>query len=199
MRLVACLIAGGLLICSGCQPSEDPLVQESQTQYLTSECPANPTTISDMGGQAELPAEVTLAGRIYGGDFSPFDPQVASFTMIDLPAPGHQHDDPGDCPFCKHKADNAAMAVVRLLGQDGQPLSVPADKLLGLAENQDVVVRGFPVRVDDMLMVDATRVHILSNDDAVELSKQFELQRAASKGEAAVSVSTASQTDNLTD
>lgn len=199
MRFVAWLMGAGLLVCVGCQPTEDPLVQKSQKQYLTLECPTNATTISEMEGQAELPAEVTLAGRIYGGDFSPFDAQVATFTMIDLPTPGHNHEDPGDCPFCKHKADNAALAVVRFVGDDGQPLNVPADKLLGLAQNQDVVVRGFPTKVDDMLMVDATLVHLLSSDDAVALSKQFQLQRDAPEEELAVSVATAPEGGSPTD
>jgi hypothetical protein len=194
MRFIACLIAASFVVASGCQPAADPLVQQSQQQYLTSECPSDAKTIGEMTEQEELPGEVTLAGRIYGGDFSPFDPQAATFTMIDLPAPGHNHEDPGDCPFCKHKADNAAMAVVRLLGDDGQPLKVPADKLLGLTKNQDIVVRGVPTKVDDMLMLDATAVHVLNSDDAVKLSEQFELQRDTRKGETAVSTQSPSET-----
>lgn len=199
MRFVAWPMVAGLLVCVGCQPTEDPLVQKSQKQFLTSECPTNATTISEMEGQAELPAEVTLAGRIYGGDFSPFDAQVATFTMIDLPAPGHNHEDPGDCPFCKHKADNAAMAVVRLVGDDGQPLNLPADKLLGLAQNQDVVVRGLPSKVDTMLMVDATLVHLLSSDDAVALAKQFQLKGDTPEGDTAAAIATAPEGGSSTD
>lgn len=196
MRLIACLMAVSFVVLSGCQPASDPLVQQSQQQYLTSECPSDAKTIGEITGQEELPREVTLAGRIYGGDFSPFDPQAATFTMIDLPAPGHNHDDPGDCPFCKHKADNAAMAVIRLVGEDGQPLGAPADKLLGLTKNQDIVVRGVPTKVDDMLMVDAVAVHVLNPDDAVTLAQQFELQRVTRKGGAAVSTQSSSETDS---
>ncbi len=175
MKVRHLLLGASVIACLGCTADDSVVVHELQEQFLVNSCPPDPLSIRAVSAEPELMEQVTLAGRIYGGDFSPFDPNMAAFTMIDLPEPGHSHEDPGDCPFCKHKADNAEMVVVRLLGDDGQPLSISVDKMLGLKKNQDVVVRGVPSRVDDLLMVNATSVHVLDDGEAMELSKKFDL------------------------
>lgn len=172
------LIAITIASCTGCKPQEDPLVQQSRQRFLVNDFSGDPSPIVALAGTTQLPSEVTIAGRIYGGELSPFDPDVATFTIIELPEPGHSHDDPGDCPFCKHKADNAAMAVVQVLDEQGQPLGVPANKLLGLKTNQDVVVTGTPSKVGDLLMVNASAIHVLSEDAAQKLAAKFDREAA---------------------
>ena len=174
MKLWGLLALALSLQFAGCRPQDDPLVTKAKHQFLVTDCPTNPMSIATLANNPELAGMVTIAGRIYGGDMSPFDPHFATFTIIDLPEPGHSHEDPGDCPFCKHKADNAAMAVIQLLDDRQQPIGMPADKLLGLRPNQDVVVTGSPYRVDDLLLVKATTVHMLDEPTALELAKKFD-------------------------
>ena len=66
--------------------------------------------------------------------------------MLEIPAaddhaakPGHKAD---DCPFCKKRAANSPMAAVSFAGADGKVIPLEAQKLLGVAEGQDVVVKG---------------------------------------------------------
>ena len=176
--LLIALVALNVTV-SGCGRKEDPRLAHWQQQLLTSTCPQNPLSIASVSNSAALADEVTLAGRIYGGKQSPFDPDSASFTIIELPEPGHDHDDPGDCPFCKRKADNAAMAVVQVLDESGAPIAMPADKLLGLKQSQDVVVTGVPVRIGEILMLNASAVHVLDKEKALQLAAQFAGEHAS--------------------
>jgi hypothetical protein len=65
--------------------------------------------------------------------------------MLEIPTddhaakPGHKAE---DCPFCKKRTANSPIAAVSFAGADGRVIAVDAQKLLGVAEGQDVVVRG---------------------------------------------------------
>lgn len=91
------------------------------------------------------PQPVVVAGRIGGRGTSPFGKNEATFSMLDIPAddhaakPGHK---PDDCPFCKKRAANSPIAAVSFAGPDGKVIPLDAQKLLGVAEGQDVVVKG---------------------------------------------------------
>jgi hypothetical protein len=91
------------------------------------------------------PQPVVVAGRIGGRGTSPFGKNEATFSMLEIPAddhaaqPGHK---PDDCPFCKKRAANSPIAAVSFAGPDGKVIPLDAQKLLGVAEGQDVVVQG---------------------------------------------------------
>ncbi|MBD54608.1 MAG: hypothetical protein CMM05_05940, partial [Rhodopirellula sp.] len=91
------------------------------------------------------PTLVAIAGRIDAGDVEPFQDGVASFLISQLPEGDHAEGDPDhadNCPFCKRKLKNAPKAVVRILDDSGEVMTVDARQLLGIAKGDVVVVRG---------------------------------------------------------
>jgi hypothetical protein len=113
---------------------------------LLAEEPAGAVSITDAKAKlTPTPQPIVVAGRIGGRGTSPFGKNEASFSMLEIPTddhaakPGHK---PDDCPFCKKRAANSPIAAVSFAGGDGKVMPVDAQKLLGVAEGQDVVVRG---------------------------------------------------------
>ena len=115
-------------------------------RVLLAEEPAGAVSIADAKAKlTPTPQPVVVAGRIGGRGTSPFGKNEATFSMLEIPTddhaakPGHK---PDDCPFCKKRAANSPIAAVSFAGGDGKVMPVDAQKLLGVAEGQDVVVRG---------------------------------------------------------
>ena len=113
---------------------------------LLAEEPAGAVSIADAKAKlTPTPQPVVVAGRIGGRGTSPFGKNEATFSMLEIPAddhaakPGHK---PDDCPFCKKRAANSPIAAVSFAGADGRVIPLDAQKLLGVAEGQDVVVKG---------------------------------------------------------
>lgn len=113
---------------------------------LLAEEPAGAVSIADAKAKlGPTPQPVVVAGRIGGRGTSPFGKDEASFSMLEIPTddhaakPGHK---PDDCPFCKKRAASSPLAAVSFSGADGKVIPLDAQKLLGVAEGQDVVVRG---------------------------------------------------------
>ncbi|MCE9629500.1 MAG: hypothetical protein K8S94_02105 [Planctomycetia bacterium] len=113
---------------------------------LLAEEPAGAMTLA--AAKAKLtptPQPIVVAGRIGGRGTEPFGRNEATFSMLEIPAddhakkPGHK---PDDCPFCKKRNANSPIAAVSFMGADGKVIPVDAQKLFGLADGQDVVVRG---------------------------------------------------------
>ncbi len=170
-RCLACL---ALVILVSCSKSIDPIVAEAQHRFLASEVAGDPQSLATAIENFSEGMDVTVAGRIYASSSSPFDPRVASFAIIELPEPGHNHDDPNDCPFCKRKAELAASAIVQLCSPDGQPINMPANKLLGLEKNQDVVISGSCTQVGEIMIINADRLRVLEPDKATEIAAGFD-------------------------
>lgn len=116
---------------------------------------------------------VTVAGRIYALGMSPFDAKESVFTIMELPKPGHSHEDPGDCPFCLREMKNSKIAIVRVLDSSGKTYPQPADKLLGLTKNQDVIVQGKASQIGDTLVIELQSLHLLQEAASAELSTAF--------------------------
>jgi hypothetical protein len=113
---------------------------------ILAEEPAGALSIADAKAKlTATPQPVVVAGRIGGRGTSPFGKNEATFSMLEIPTddhaakPGHK---PDDCPFCKKRAANSPIAAVSFAGGDGKVIPLDAQKLLGVAEGQDVVVRG---------------------------------------------------------
>ena len=113
---------------------------------LLAEEPAGAISIADAKAKlGPTPQPVVVAGRIGGKGTSPFGRNEATFSMLEIPTddhaakPGHKAE---DCPFCKKRTANSPIAAVSFAGADGGVIAVDAQKLLGVAEGQDVVVRG---------------------------------------------------------
>ena len=74
-------------------------------------------------------------------------------------ADGHDH---SNCPFCSRGKDSTnSLAVVEFVDEQGQRLPIDARKLLGVKENQLVVVRGRP-KIDEFggLVVSADGIYL---------------------------------------
>ena len=146
---------------TGCNNAADQKLREIGTRFVLAEEPAAPASIeAAIAGIAEKP-EVTLLGRINAGASEPFDPAQATIVLSEAPDPAHNHD-PGDCPFCKRRLENAKSCIVRFLDEKGEVIKQDAQKLLGVAKNQDVVVTGRAKMLTelDILQVDASGIFI---------------------------------------
>lgn len=162
MRRSLWLLSLVTLVSWGCDTTTAPVADDGyRQQFLTNSLDTTPSTIAAVLQQESWESPVTVVGRIYGGDQNPFDANSASFTVVERPEAGHDHEDPSDCVFCKRKLADAAMAVVKLVDSAGKPIPQAADQLLGLKKNQDVIVHGKPSKVGDLLVIAADKIQIL--------------------------------------
>lgn len=168
---LACSI--GLPSIIGCGRSPSRAFQEVRSQVLLKELPQDVSSLAEAYAAFEEGKQVTVVGRIFALAGSPFDPKTAAFNLIELPKPGHKHDDPGDCPFCKRDMENAATAVIQIVNSAGEVLTPSAEKLLGLSKNQDVVIVGTATKVGDIMMVSSHSVYILTPEKSLEFAKRI--------------------------
>jgi hypothetical protein len=105
--------------------------------------------------------DVWVVGRIFAGDFDPWEQGRASFLISELPEEGHgEGHDADNCPFCKRKAAQAPKAMVRFADEKGQTVGIDARELFGLKTGDVVAVRG-SAKVGELntLMIDAAALH----------------------------------------
>lgn len=143
--LVACGMAVWLA-CGGVSArAEIDVAAVRSTLVLNAEPVAAVSIAAAKAKLTAAPQPVVVAGRIGGRGTEPFGRNEATFSMLEIPTddhakkPGHK---PDDCPFCKKRAANSPIAAVSFVGTDGKVIPVDAQKLFGLAEGQDIVVRG---------------------------------------------------------
>jgi len=138
---VAALAAAG---CSSSAPvSKQPV---DQTLLLAAE-PADPVEVLDAKDQAKDGEAVVIVGRL-GGGVKPWIDGRAAFLLVDtrvLPAckEGEKCDE--NCPGCS-EAMLQASTMVKFLDRNGRVRLVDARDLLGVKEEQTVVVRGVASR-----------------------------------------------------
>jgi hypothetical protein len=144
---VCCTAAVGV-VPAGLLPSArgDVDVAAARRQLLLDQEPAGAVTLAAAKEKlSTTPQPIVVAGRIGGRGMDAFVKDKASFSMLEIPTddhgkePGHK---PDDCPFCKRRAANSPIAAVQFVGADGKELPVDARALFGVAEGQDVVIRG---------------------------------------------------------
>lgn len=150
---------------TGCGGAEDRRIAAVRNKLLLAEEPPAATSIAEAKKNISEQPEVILVGRVGAGDDDPFVSGKAAFVVSDIPAHGHSHG-PGksadDCPFCKHRAAQAAWAAVQLVDEQGQVVPIDARKLLGLEKGTVVVVRGRGEVTGDLNLfsVTATGIHV---------------------------------------
>lgn len=165
------LLVGLTIAAVGCQ-QQDARVMELRKQLVLADEPAGASSIEATLAkaketEAEDLGEVVLVGRIGAGEFEPWAKGQASFLMSEaLPetdhaaTPGH---DPANCPFCRRRAEKAASftALVQFRDDQGAILPIDARELLGVEQNQVVVVRG-KAKMDQVgtLVIAADGIHI---------------------------------------
>lgn len=164
-----------MLLAIGCGPPTDSLEQQLRGQLFQQQRPGNIVSLAEAYEALSSAETVTVCGSIYSGTTdSPFLPDQAAFHFIELVDAVHDHEDPASCPFCRRSLERAATAVVRIVDRDGEIVSRSAEQLLGLKKNQKLVVTGKGELIGDLLVINATGIHLLSADDAKQLSKPKE-------------------------
>jgi hypothetical protein len=171
--VAAAALGTALPVVVGCRPPASALMEEARQKFLQPEAPIEAESLAATYAALQPGSEVVLVARIFSSLGDPFDRSNAAFNVIELPKPGHDHDDPGDCPFCKREMENAATAIVQIVDEQGEVLQVSADKLLGLKKNQDVVVTGVATLVGEVMLVNARAIHILSAEAALAFATRF--------------------------
>lgn len=150
---VAAVCVAALLCCSGCDSGDSatPVVgtdsaSATATQWVLSEMPSgdvvSPTDVMDLNGDE---TSSVLAGKIDAGELDPFQAGEVAFMISQLPDEGHAADDPehaDNCPFCKHKLENAPKAIVQFVDADGGVAKGDARQLLGLQKGDVVYITG---------------------------------------------------------
>lgn len=152
-----------ILVSTGCTESTEPTSQVAGTgtEFLLVDSPANAQGVAQARETAPDEEEVTVAGRI-GGSGAPFVEGIAAFSIVDEELKWCADDEGCPTPWdycCSDK--KGKLAVVKIVGPDGQPLSEDARALLGVKELSKVVVRGKAQRDDHgNLTVQAEKVHV---------------------------------------
>ncbi|QDV23211.1 hypothetical protein [Aureliella helgolandensis] len=161
-----------LPVAAGCQGEKKQSIADLRAKVLTPEAPADVSSLSEAYATFEEDKRIRVVGRIFSSLGSPFDLDTAAFNFIELPKPGHSHNDPGDCPFCKRDMENAAQAIVQVVQESGEVLKPSAEILFGLNRNQDLVVVGTATKVGDIMLISASSLHVLSPEKAAEFAER---------------------------
>jgi hypothetical protein len=102
----------------------------------------------DFKEQAKAGETVSVIGRV-GGGVKPWIEGRAAFLLVDTGAPIPNHG--STCgPECQHCAQELAFAtmVVKFVDENGKTLPVDSRQLLGVKEEETVVVQGVASRDD---------------------------------------------------
>jgi hypothetical protein len=135
--------------------------QEPAPQGASPPAVADPLEPADPLQPAGTLQDVWVVGRIFAGDFDPWEQGRATFLISELPEEGHgEGHDADNCPFCKRKAAQAPKAMVRFADEKGQTVGIDARELFGLKTGDVVAVRG-SAKVGELntLMIDAAALH----------------------------------------
>jgi len=186
MNLRSIMLSSVVVLCLGCQATEDPAVLAERAKYLLDVEPAGAVGVleareqfaqpqaaaSEQAPPNETPAasrELVLVGRIGGGVNQTWEPGKAAFVVLDPSAeiPSHDHSAGGhshdNCPFCQaaQKASEDASALIQLVDAQGEVVSIDARKLLPVRDGQLVVVKG-QGQIDDLgnLVVAARGIYL---------------------------------------
>ena len=143
--------------------SENSNSEPTGKQYLASAEPANSTPVGDARKNTKDGEPVTLVGHI-GGAADPFVEGIAAFTIVD---PKVKYCPPEEgCPTpwdycCTQDEVKENIATVKIVDDQGKPVTEDARQLLGVKELALVVVEGTAKRDDQgNLSVNAKKVFI---------------------------------------
>lgn len=144
--LLVALVAIGTIVVVANAP--DPAVAQYRRELAIEEEPAGSVTIENARIMIESETNVVLTVRVGSRDVSQWwKSDTASFYVSEATPGSHYTFDPSHdptlCPFCsrKWKAEDA-IALVHLVDASGDRIPVNAPDLLGIEEDDIVVVRG---------------------------------------------------------
>ncbi len=132
--------------------SVSPVASKAGARYLLAAEPQAAKSILQVREESKQGDDVVLVGRI-GGDVNPWVEGRAAFSLVDLSAKACS-DIPGDnCPTpwdycCETDKLVKGKTLIKLVGDDGQPVATDARELLGVKELDTLVVQGKAQRDD---------------------------------------------------
>lgn len=146
--LLTLALACTSLGATGCANSSSQATDTSaSTKFqLTSE-PSGALEVLDAKDQAQDGKPIVVVGRL-GGGLKPWVDGRAAFLIVDtriVPSCEEGGVCKADCPDCA-KEMMAASTMVKFVGEDGKVLPVDARTLLGVKEQQTVVIEGVAAR-----------------------------------------------------
>ncbi len=148
-RKLLILALGAVAGCGASNATEDAGALLDGQGFLLNDEPEGAVSIVDAKAALGTHDDVVLLGRIAAGDQSPWHAGKAAFLVSDAAAlvDDHEHhhecDDHSNCKFCGEKTSiTDRLAIVQFVDEQGQVLPIDARKLLGVQDNDLVVVRG---------------------------------------------------------
>jgi len=161
--ILACgvLLLAGLVGCD----ATDPKTLELRNRLVLTEEPAGAMSIAESREKLAANPEVVVVGRIQSGEVDPWAKGQAAFMLSEDLGDAHAKTsghDPANCPFCRRRAEKGnTTALVQFRDETGKPLAIDARELLGVGDNQVVVVRG-KGEVNDLglLVIAADSIHL---------------------------------------
>ena len=161
------ILLGLLLLTGGCAgkgiDNKQTKTTIDKTKYLLAQEPAAAVHVIEVKKLAEDQAQVIAVGRIGGGK-NPFTGQAA-FTLVDARATPCNEIEGDDCPtpwdYCCEPDLSKKMILVKFVDDQGQTLTFDAEKALGLAPLQTIVVQGIMRVTDDgAKSIHASGIHV---------------------------------------
>lgn len=150
----------------GCQGSSGPVVSEAGKKFVLSEKPEGAVPIVDARANIADTTEIVLITKVGVEDRKVFEEGKASFLVREAfpdPNAGDGHD-ADNCPFCKRrKSPYDGLAMVHFKDSDDKVIDTDARKLLGLKEDQEVIIKGSgSMDESGALVVSATGIYFPS-------------------------------------
>ena len=130
--------------------SSGPLAATSGDEFRLASEPPGALEVLDAKEQAKDGKSIVVIGRL-GGGLKPWIEGRAAFLLVDtriLPSCEEGDQCKEGCPDCSREM-LAASTMVKFLGDDGKVLPVDARQLLGVKEQETVVIEGVASRDED--------------------------------------------------
>lgn len=124
--------------------TDNTQLDTQRAKYLLADEPPGAVGILDLRESISGDQRVVLVGQI-GGITDPWSRGQASFVIVDPVAlmEGEGHSQDCDCPFCRQSSEETeGLALVQFVDDSGEVLSVDAQRLFGVSQDQMVVVQG---------------------------------------------------------
>ena len=152
------VMALAIVMMVGCEQAPAPsatvstVASKAGAKYLLAAEPQAARSILQVRDESKQGDEVVLVGRI-GGDVNPWVEGRAAFSLVDLSAKACSDIAGDSCPTpwdycCETDKLVKGKTLIKLVGDDGQPVATDARELLGVKELDTLVVQGKAQRDD---------------------------------------------------
>lgn len=113
-------------------------------RFLLPAAPASSVGVNELKEKVKSGDQVSVSGRV-GGGVKPWIEGRAAFVLVDSYAPLPSAECGPDCPHCAAEIAASSM-VVKFLDENGKTIAVDSRQLLGVKEEEEVIVNGVATR-----------------------------------------------------